>query len=127
MPKVRFVNVGLEVDVAVGTTILEAARQIDAPAATRCGGVCACSACHVKVLTGEQLLSEATAAEREMLELAARERGPGSRLGCQARLLAEGCCEVIISHECFRAFLDDHPADRDRAMQLWLAGHRKAQ
>ncbi len=127
MPTVRFVNLGLEVEVAVGTTILEAARQIDAPAATRCGGVCACSACHVLVQSGEELLSKASAHEREMLELAARDKKPGSRLGCQARLMSEGNCEVVISQECFRAFLDDHPAERDRAMQLWLTGHRGAE
>jgi hypothetical protein len=54
-----------------------------------------------------------------MLELAARERRDDSRLSCQTRLVGEGRCEVTISEESFRAYLDDHEEDRGRLVALW--------
>jgi 2Fe-2S ferredoxin len=125
MPVVRFVNVGLEARVAVGERILDAARAVGAPEGSHCGGVCACSTCHVYVVAGAEVLSPMQDDERDMLELSAREPRPGSRLGCQTRLLAEGSCEVAITEESFQTYLDTHPRDRDRAMRLWLAQHRE--
>jgi len=51
-----------------------------------CGGVCACSTCHIIVEQGADKLSESSDAEEDMLDMA-----PGltlrSRLGCQAEML----------------------------------------
>ena len=47
-----------------------------------CGGVCACSTCHVYIKTGEKSCSVATDNENDMLDLAPDVR-PNSRLACQ--------------------------------------------
>jgi len=47
-----------------------------------CGGVCACSTCHVWVRSGLSSCSEATDPENDMLDLAP-DLKPSSRLSCQ--------------------------------------------
>ena len=47
-----------------------------------CGGVCACSTCHVHVLEGGDSCNEPTEAEEDMLD-EAYDLKPTSRLGCQ--------------------------------------------
>ncbi|GJM20675.1 MAG: hypothetical protein DHS20C15_05900 [Planctomycetota bacterium] len=58
-----------------------------------CGGVCACSTCHVIVESGGDSCNESTDAEEDMLDLA-----PGltdkSRLGCQA--VPDGSKPVLV-------------------------------
>jgi 2Fe-2S ferredoxin len=121
MARVHFVDVDLSVEVPVGSSILTAARAVRAPEGSRCGGVCACSTCHVYVLSGSERLSPPTDDELDLLLLSARERRESSRLGCQARVVSEGEVRVAISEESFLAFLDGHPEDREHAMQLWSA------
>jgi len=118
MSRVKFTNVGLEVEVPVGTTILEAAKEAGAPEGDRCGGVCACSTCHVYVLKGEDGLSEAEDQERDILEKAFLPQH-NSRLGCQAFIEKDGEYHVVITEESFEAFLDEHPDDREEAQALW--------
>lgn len=54
-----------------------------------CGGVCACSTCHVYIEEGMECLSEATEAEEDRVEEA-----PGlqrnSRLSCQCEIVKPG-------------------------------------
>ena len=115
MPKVRFVKEGLEVEVADGATILEAAKRIGAPEGDRCGGVCACSTCHVYVTAGFEGTSEIEDDEFDILDKAFDVRSI-SRLGCQARV--HGDVVVEISDESFQAFLDEHPTEKERAIAL---------
>lgn len=124
MPRVRFARVGREVVVGLGTSLLEAARSVGLPEADRCGGVCACSTCHVYVDQGLELLTEPSAAELDLLSLSAREPRESSRLGCQARIVAEGELVVRVTEESFRAYLDQHPEDAARALELWLGAKR---
>lgn len=112
MPIVRFLKEKLEVDVPRGTTILEAARKAGAPQGDRCGGVCACSTCHVYVTRGFDDTSEIEDEEFDILDKAFDVRME-SRLGCQAKV--EGDIEVEITDESFQAFLDEHPDDADAA------------
>ncbi|RLB46172.1 MAG: ferredoxin, partial [Deltaproteobacteria bacterium] len=93
MPIVKFTNLGIEVEVPVGTTILEAAKLAHAPEGDRCGGVCACSTCHVYVGAGEDGLSEAEDEELDILEKAFMPKF-NSRLGCQAKIDEDGVYEV---------------------------------
>jgi ferredoxin, 2Fe-2S len=111
MPRVRFVLEQLEVDVPEGTTILEASRKAGAPEGDRCGGVCACSTCHVYVTKGFDNLSDIEDEEFDILDKAVDVKMT-SRLGCQAKI--RGDIEVVISDESFEAFLDEHP---DRAAE----------
>jgi|ERR1700675_4753703 2Fe-2S ferredoxin len=91
MPKVTYVTSkgdAREVDVAVGTTVMAAALKngIDGIVA-ECGGVCMCSTCHVFV--DENFFSRLPPAqdtEEAVLEIAAEERQPTSRLSCQIKV-----------------------------------------
>lgn len=71
---------------AVGQSILEAAMDQGLTLDHACGGVCACSTCHVRVRTGLESLTEASDDELDQLD-EARDTGLDSRLGCQARLV----------------------------------------
>ena len=108
MPKVRFLDQNLEVDVPVGTSLLEAARLIDAPEGSACGGVCACSTCHVYIEEGASLLSEADEDEEDILDKAFDVQMT-SRLGCQAKLLRDGLVTLRITKESLDAFYNEHP------------------
>lgn len=123
MPLVRFLNVGdaaapLEVEVPRGASILEAAKKSGAPEGDRCGGVCACSTCHVYVKTGAALLAEQEDEELDILEKAFQPRA-SSRLGCQARIERDGVVEVSVTEESFKAFMDEHPEEKERVRGLW--------
>jgi 2Fe-2S ferredoxin len=108
MPRVRFVDQKLEVEVPIGTSLLEAAREIDAPEGSACGGVCACSTCHVYVDEGAALLSESEEDEEDILDKAFDVQMT-SRLGCQAKLLRDGLVVLRISKESLDAFYNEHP------------------
>ncbi len=71
--------------IQVGQTILEAAMSQGIDLDHACGGVCACSTCHVKIHTGQDAFSEPTDDELDQLD-EARDVSLESRLGCQARL-----------------------------------------
>jgi 2Fe-2S ferredoxin len=58
-----------------------------------CGGVCACSTCHVIVREGLESCNEATDDELDQLE-EARGLTTESRLGCQC--VPNGSCEVVV-------------------------------
>lgn len=108
MTKVRFVKQGIEIDVPVGTTILKAAQAAEAPEGYACGGVCACSTCHVYVQEGASLLSEMEDEENDILDKAFDVRST-SRLGCQAKIEREGTVSVEISRESLEAWANEHP------------------
>ncbi len=54
-----------------------------------CGGVCACSTCHIKVKQGAEGISEAEDDELDRLDMAA-DQELNSRLGCQAVIVKPG-------------------------------------
>ena len=58
-----------------------------------CGGVCACSTCHVIVRKGLESCNEATDDELDQLE-EARGLTTESRLGCQC--VPNGSCDVVV-------------------------------
>lgn len=112
MPIVRFKGYG-ETEVPVGTTLLEAAQKIDAPEGYACGGVCACSTCHVYVKVGRDLLAEQEEEEEDILDKAFDVRAD-SRLGCQCTIEKEGIIEVEITRESLEAFENEHPEHRGK-------------
>ena len=74
---------------ATGESLLELAMEYGINIEHACGGVCACSTCHVYVERGAENLSEATEAEEDRVEEA-----PGlqrnSRLSCQCTVVGKG-------------------------------------
>ena len=115
MPIVRFTREKLEIVVERGTTLLAAAKRAGAPEGDRCGGVCACSTCHVYVTKGFDKLSEIEDEEFDILDKAVDVRMT-SRLGCQARI--NGDIAVEISDESLQAFCDEHPDRAEAALAL---------
>lgn len=114
MTTVRFADQGLEIEVRPGQSILDAARKAHAPEGDACGGVCACSTCHVYVEQGGDLLSPASEDEEDILDKAFDVR-INSRLGCQAKVQGEGTVIVRISEESLRAYANEHPEAKSAA------------
>ncbi|MEM1355598.1 MAG: 2Fe-2S iron-sulfur cluster-binding protein [Planctomycetota bacterium] len=75
----------IEVKGALGQSLLELALENDIAIEHACGGVCACSTCHVHVDNGEDAFNEPEDEELDRVEEA-----PGndfaSRLSCQAKI-----------------------------------------
>ena len=114
MAKVRFLAHGRDwvVEVPLGTSLLQASKSVHAPEGDACGGVCACSTCHVYVTKGKELLTEAEEDEEDILDKAFDVRAT-SRLGCQATIDREGEIECEISRESLDAFYNEHPNVKD--------------
>jgi 2Fe-2S ferredoxin len=85
MPKVTFLPAGKVVEVRPGSSILDAAWDADVDLPHNCGGVAACTTCHVWIEQGLDSLSEIGEREDDKLDEAAGLK-PSSRLGCQARV-----------------------------------------
>jgi 2Fe-2S ferredoxin len=111
MPKIRFEPDGIEVEVPVGTSILEAARKCGAQVGSACGGVCACSTCHVYVKEGFNALTAQSEREEDIMDKAFDVQST-SRLGCQSQMKDERTYVVEITRESRQAFLDEHPEIR---------------
>jgi 2Fe-2S ferredoxin len=71
-----------------GYSILEIAEDNDVHLNHNCGGVCACSTCHVYVENGEEFLEEISDKEEDFIDRAINPRLE-SRLGCQCVILEE--------------------------------------
>ena len=114
MAKVRFKAMGMqwEAEVPVGTTLLQAAEKAGAPEGSACGGVCACSTCHVYVHKGADILTEAEEDEEDILDKAFDVQMQ-SRLGCQAKILEDTDIEIEITRESLDAFYNEHPNEID--------------
>jgi 2Fe-2S ferredoxin len=109
VPRVHFLSPldDVTVEVKAGTPILEAAEECGAHVGHSCGGVCACSTCHVWVKKGLESLSEQKDDEMDRLDQAFDVR-PTSRLSCQATVDGEDL-EVHITEESLNAFMDENP------------------
>ncbi len=112
MATVRFKGFG-EVEMPVGSSLLEAATKAHFPEGSACGGVCACSTCHVYVLQGRELLTEQEDDEADILDKAFDVRTT-SRLGCQSKIQRDGVVEVEITRESLEAYENEHPAERGK-------------
>lgn len=71
-----------------GYSILEITEDHDIHLNHNCGGVCACSTCHVYVLKGEDYLEEISDKEEDFVDRAIKPRLE-SRLGCQCVILED--------------------------------------
>lgn len=86
----------LTVTAKTGHTILEVALLNNIKLNHNCGGVCACSTCHIYVEQGMDLVEEITDKEEDFVDRA-RDPRLNSRLSCQCDLLDDGgYIEVIV-------------------------------
>ena len=82
-----------------GDTILDAALDSSIGLGHECGGNCACTTCHVRVLSGAEHLSPMSDVEGDRLA-SAEGLSPASRLGCQAILLGGPVVVEIVADVC---------------------------
>lgn len=93
MPKltiIAFDGTHFDLDVPVGTTVMENAVRNSVPGIeAECGGACACATCHVYVDEAWiEKVGEPDTMEEDMLDFAA-DPGPTSRLSCQIKMTDE--------------------------------------
>lgn len=86
-------------------SILDIAEGCEVAIDHACGGVVACSTCHIKVLEGAKSCNEASEAEEDMLD-SAPGVGPNSRLGCQC--VPNGTSDVVILIPRYGRNIDKH-------------------
>jgi 2Fe-2S ferredoxin len=96
----RFEQKGLESvtlnQVKPGQSLLEIALTNNIELHHNCGGVCACSTCHLYVEQGEEFLEELSDKEENFIDRAVNPR-LNSRLGCQCVLQpGSGTVEVTL-------------------------------
>jgi 2Fe-2S ferredoxin len=101
--KINFVSQGIEVEVdpddipSSGTglpgSVLDIGLASGADIDHACGGVCACSTCHVIVRKGLESCSEATEEEEDQLDKAPG-LTPYSRLACQC--VPDGSQDLVV-------------------------------
>jgi len=115
MPKISFLLpwATLETYAERGQNILEVGKAAQVPLGHMCGGVCACSTCHVWVRQGADSLPPPEMAELDQLE-SAFDLKPHSRLACQA-LVGEEALEVVVTEESLKAYFSENP---DEACKL---------
>lgn len=76
-------------------SILEVALKNDIELHHNCGGVCACSTCHLYLEKGEDLVEELSDKEEDFIDRAINPK-LSSRLGCQCVLL-DGGGDIIVT------------------------------
>jgi ferredoxin, 2Fe-2S len=83
-------------NIAANQSILEVAIKNNIDLHHNCGGVCACSTCHLYIKNGASFVEELNDKEEDFIDRAVNPRIE-SRLGCQCELLAgSGNIEVLI-------------------------------
>lgn len=98
--KIKFEQKGQEPvtlkNIEPGQTLLEIVLKNDIELHHNCGGVCACTTCHVYIDKGMEFIDEISDKEEDFIDRAANPR-LNSRLGCQSLLLeGSGTVEVTL-------------------------------
>ena len=95
----KFQQKGLEPitfsNVEDGQSLLEVALKNDINLHHNCGGVCACSTCHVYIDQGDEFLEELNDREEDFIDRAVSPR-INSRLGCQC-VLQQGDGNIVLT------------------------------
>ncbi len=82
--------------VEAGQTLLEIALKNNIELHHNCGGVCACTTCHLYVTEGMDFIDEITDREEDFIDRAVNPR-LNSRLGCQSLLLDDDSGTVKVT------------------------------
>jgi 2Fe-2S ferredoxin len=98
--KIKFEQKGKEPvtleNIEPGDSLLEICLDNDIDLHHNCGGVCACTTCHLYINSGMEHIEEITDKEEDFIDRAANPR-LNSRLGCQSVLLdGDGTIEVTL-------------------------------
>ena len=97
--KINFEQKGIEpvtlTNIKPDQSLLEVILDAGIELHHNCGGVCACSTCHIYVKKGAEFLQELSDKEEDFIDRAVSPRIE-SRLGCQCELLA-GSGEIEIN------------------------------
>ena len=98
--KINFEQKGLEPvllkNIASGDSLLEVLLDNNIELHHNCGGVCACSTCHMYINSGEEYIEELSDKEEDFIDRAINPR-INSSLGCQCELLSgEGIIEMTL-------------------------------
>jgi len=88
MATVTFLPMNVTCEALVGESLLDVALAHGIDLQHNCGGVCACSTCHVKIRQGDKSLSEMEDDEADQLD-EAEGLALESRLGCQSKILED--------------------------------------
>ena len=88
MATITFQPSGLRVECQLGESVYEVAWRSGAALASACGAKATCGLCRVKIVAGEKLLTPIT--EHDKRHLGNVYFITHVRLGCQARIAAEG-------------------------------------
>jgi len=99
--KVTFLPYDITVDALEGENLLDLAMQNGIDLQHNCGGVCACSTCHVIVRSGEENLSEMEDDEADQLD-EAEGLTISSRLGCQSKVSGDVVVEIPLLNPAIR-------------------------
>ena len=95
----NFEQKGLEAitltNIEADQSILEVALKNNIELHHNCGGVCACSTCHLYVEMGEQFIEELSDKEEDFIDRAVSPK-LNSRLGCQC-MLQSGTGEITVT------------------------------
>ncbi len=95
----KFEQKGLEPitleNIEAGQSLLEVALKNEIDLHHNCGGVCACSTCHLYVENGDNFIEELTDKEEDFIDRAVNPR-INSRLGCQC-VLNEGKGSIVVT------------------------------
>jgi ferredoxin, 2Fe-2S len=81
-------------NVAADTSILEATEDHDVHLNHNCGGVCACSTCHIYIESGEDFIEEISDKEEDFIDRAINPRLE-SRLACQCVILDDNAVITV--------------------------------
>ena len=97
--KINFEQKGLEPvtleNIKPDQSLLEVLLDAGIELHHNCGGVCACSTCHIYIKSGAEFLQELSDKEEDFIDRAVNPK-LNSRLGCQC-LLNEGKGEITVT------------------------------
>lgn len=85
----------VRVEVARGTTVLDAAQSAGVAISTLCGGAMQCKACHVRVHDPAVAGALSPMGRKEAAILIGLGLSPGARLACQAKVMHDACVTVV--------------------------------
>jgi ferredoxin, 2Fe-2S len=112
MCKVTFLPENITIEAKKNETILDLALDNNIDLQHNCGGVCACSTCHVIIKSGGENLSKMQDNEADQLDKA-EALTLNSRLGCQAKILGDIVLEIPRINETLKPLFHEGKTNKE--------------